>query len=117
MIALAIILALSAVFIAGLIVFWKKIVEWIKKAANRIQEVLGVAVEGTRTFIVRTQEGLKNKSIYYNRNKLTREWEEVVYTKKVDESEVPSEILAKVNAQPIGVEVSTTEELRLALEA
>lgn len=116
MIALTIILALSAVFIAGLVVFWKKIVEWIKKASNKIKEVLGVVVEGVRTFIVRTQEGLKNKSYYYNVNKITRELEATVYAKKVDESEVPPEILARVNAQPIGVEVSTTEDLKLALE-
>lgn len=117
MIALSIILALSAVFIAGLVVFWKKIVEWIKKASNRIQEVLGVVVEGTKTFIVRTKDGLKNKSVYYNKNKITKEWEEVIYFKKVDESEVPPEILAKVNAHAIDTEVSTTEELRLVLDA
>ncbi len=117
MIAMAVFFALSAVFIMGLRVFWRTIVEWIKKASSRIQEVLGVAVEGTKTFIVMTQDGLKNKSIYYNRNKITKEWEETVYTKKVNESEVPEEIKAKVKAQPIGTEVSTTEELRLELEA
>lgn len=117
MIALTIILALSAVFIAGLVVFWKKIVEWIKKALEKIKEVLGVVVEGVRTFIIRTEDGLKNKSVYYNKNKINKEWEETVYFKKVEESEVPPEILAKVNAQAIGVEVSTTEELELALEA
>lgn len=117
MIALSIILALSAVFIAGLVVFWKKIVEWIKKASNKIKEVLGVVVEGVRTFIIRTEDGLKNKSVYYNVNKITGELEATVYTKKVDESEVPPEILAKVNAQPINTEVSTTEELRLQLDS
>lgn len=117
MIAMTIIFALSAVFIMGLVVFWRKMVEWIKKAANKIKEVLDVVVEGTRTFIMRTKDGLKNKSVYYNVNKITGEMEATVYTKKVDESEVPPEILAKVNAAEIGVEVSTTEELRLALEA
>lgn len=117
MIAIAVILALSAIFIAGLMVFWRKLVEWIKKAVNKIMEVLGVAVQGTRTFIVRTKEGLKNKAKYYNENKITKEWEETVYTKAVDESEVPPEILAKVNEQSIDVEVSTTEELQLEISA
>ncbi len=120
MIALKYILGLALDIINKLREFWKKMVNWIKKAAKKIEEVLGVVVEGTRTFIVRTQDGLENKSYYYNVNKLSGELEETVYTKKVQESEVPPEIKAKVNAQPIGVEVSTTEEfrgeLRLALE-
>ncbi|MBD5140942.1 MAG: hypothetical protein HDT25_05955 [Ruminococcus sp.] len=116
MIAIGIILALSAVFIAGLLVFWKKIVEWIKKAANKIKQVLGLEPDGTKTFISKTIEGFKNKSKYYYKNKVTKEWEEVVYTKEVDEEEVPPDILAKVRNKPVGTEISTTEELRLALE-
>lgn len=117
MISIAIILALSAVFIMGLVTFWRKMIEWIKKAVNKIMEVLGIAVEGTRTFIVRTREGLKNKAKYYNQNKITKEWEETVYTKNVDESEVPPEILAKVNAQDFDVDVSITKELELVISA
>lgn len=92
-------------------------VEWIKKAVVKIKEVLGVVVKGVRTFIMKTRDGLKNKAKYYNENKITKEWEETVYTKSVDESEVPPEILAKLNAQKIGVEVATTEELQLVLES
>lgn len=116
MIAIGIILALSAVFIAGLLVFWKKIVEWIKKAVNKIKQVLGLEPDGTKTFISRTVEGFKNKSKYYYKNKVTKEWEEVVYTKDVDESEVPADIMAKVKNKPVNTEISTTEELRMALE-
>ena len=103
--------------IAGLAMFWQNIVGWIKKAVNKIKEVLGLAPEGTRTFILQTAEGLKNRSKYYYRSQVTREWEEVVYTKSVDESEVPAEILAKVKREQINVEVSTTEELRLEISA
>ena len=117
MIAITVILALSAAVIIGLHIFWQKIIEWIKKAVNKIKEVLGVVVQGTRTFIVKTKEGFKNKAKYYNENKITKEWEETVYTKNVDESEVPPEILAKVNVQKIDVEVPTTEELQLVIGA
>ena len=117
MIAMAIILGLSAVFITGLVVFWRKLVEWLQKAAKKIQEVLGVVVEGTRTFIMRTREGLKNKAKYYSKNKITHEWEETIYTKSVNEEEVPAAILAKVHKQDIDVEISTTEELRLEIGA
>lgn len=117
MISIAIILALTAIFIAGLIVFWRKIVEWIKKATMKIQQVLGWLAEGTRTFIVKTVDGYKNKSRYYYKNKLTNELQEVEYVKEVDESEIPADILAKVHNTAYGKEVSTTEELKLAISA
>jgi len=117
MIAIGIILALSAIFIGTLIAFWKNIVEWIKKAVNKIKEVLGIVVQGTRTFISKTIEGFQNKAKYYNENKLTGEWEETVYIKKVDESEIPPEILAKVRVGKINVDIQTTEELQLAISA
>lgn len=48
---------------------------------------------------------------------MTSEWEEVVYTKAVNESEIPPDILAKVGRVAMNVEVSTTEELKLAINA
>lgn len=117
MIGIAIIFTLSAALIAGLALFWKNIVEWIKKAVNKIKEVLGITPDGTRTFITRTVDGFKNKSKYYYKNKITTEWEEVVYTKSVDESEIPVDILAKVRNKAVDVEVPTTEELKLAITA
>lgn len=117
MIALAIIFALGAALIAGLLLFWRNIVGWLKKAANKIKEVMGRAPEGTRTFIIQTAEGLKNRSKYYYREEVTKEWREVVYTKPVDQSEVPEDILAKVRRVSVNTEVSTTEELRLAIGA
>ncbi len=117
MIALTIIFGLTAALITGLVAFWQNIIGWIKKAANKIKEALGLAPEGTRTFITQTAEGLKNRSKYYYKEQVTREWQEVVYTKSVDESEVPAEILAKVRRAPVDTEVSTTEELSLAIGA
>lgn len=115
MIAIAIILALTIAMVAGLQLFWKNIVGWIKKAANKLREVLSRAPQGTKTFIAQTTEGLKNHSKYYYKHEVTREWEEYVYTKPVSEDEVPPEILAKVRQTAVNTEVSTTEELRAEL--
>lgn len=117
MIAIAAIFALTTAVIYALAKYWKNIVNWIKKAVDKIKEVLNIVVEGTRTFILRTRDGLINKSKYYSKNKITKEWEETVYTKSVSESEVPPEILAKVRSASMDTEVSTTEELRLAISA
>ncbi len=119
MIAIAIILSLSFAFIAALCLYWRNILEWIKKAANKIKEVLGITVQGTRTFISKSLEGslegFKNISKYYSENNLTGEWEETVYTKSVSRSEIPPEILAKVDSGAFDTEISTTEELQLIL--
>lgn len=117
MIAIAIIMTLTTALITGLILFWQNIIGWIKKAVNKIKEVLGFAPDGTKTFIAKAIDGFKNKSKYYYKNEKTKEWEEVVYTKAVDESEVPPEILAKVRGVSEGTDVSTTEELKLAINA
>ena len=115
MIFIATLLLVAGATIAGLAMFWKNIVAWIKKAVNRLKEALGRQPKGTRTFISRAVDGFKNRSKYYYQKEVTKEWEEYVYTKAVDESEVPAEILAKVNMQNLGTEVSTTEELSLQL--
>ena len=116
MISIALILALTTVAITALAKFWKNIVEWIKKAAKKVEDVLKVAVAGTRTFISKVAGSFKNKSKYYYQNKVTNEYEEVVYTKEVDPSEIPSDIKAKLLKSVEGADVSTTEELRLLLE-
>ena len=112
MIAIAVVIA-ALVAGAFIIKYWKQIAEWIQKAVNKIKEVLKVAVQGTRTFIMNTKDGFQNRSKYYHEDRITGEWEETVYTKQVDESEIPLEILAKVRMTQIDVEVSTTEDLQM----
>ncbi len=115
MIAIGIILALTAAFITALCVYWKNIVQWIKKAVHKLEEVLKITVKGTRTFIKKGVDGFKNVSKYYSENKITGAWEEHVYTKSVSVSEVPPEILEKVQTSSVDEEISTTEELQLTL--
>ena len=88
MIAIILIIGALAAGVA-LVAFWKEICQWIKKAVEKIKQVLGIVVEGTRTFITKTVGGYQNKSKYYNQNNITGEWEETVYTKMVDESQIP----------------------------
>lgn len=116
MISIAIILAIGAA-IYLLHKYWQNIVNWIKKAVEKIKEVLNVVVEGARTFICRTRDGLVNKSIQYNKNEKTKEFEETVFTRNVNESEVPPEILAKLRNISMDTYVETTEELEMALSA
>ena len=115
MIAIALIIGLSALALAGIGLYWKKIAEWIKKAASKVEEVLHVAVEGVRTFVQKTADGLKNISKHYNQNKVTHEWEEHVFNKLVSENDIPEEILMKLNGCSMNEEISTTKEFAQAL--
>ncbi|PWM65461.1 MAG: hypothetical protein DBX61_10110 [Clostridiales bacterium] len=115
MIAIGIILALTAAFVAGLVKYWGKIVEWIKKSVKKIQEVLGICIQGTRTFVKKSfGEVTVNIVKHYDVDRITGEWQETVFEKKVD-SEIPPEILAKINNSIIGTEVPTTKEFELVL--
>lgn len=116
MIATAIILGVTAALIATIAVFWRNIVEWMKKAIKKLQDVLGIAIEGSKTFIKRTTDKIQNVSKYYNKNKITGEWEENIYTKDVSESEIPDYILKQVKKSNIDQEIETTKQLELELK-
>ncbi len=117
MIPIMLVLGLSVAAIALLAKYWQNIVKWIKKAVNKIQEVLKVLVEGTRTFISKLNGQFVNKSKYYYKNKVTKEFEEVIYTREVDLNEIPPEIMAKFLNATEGTDISTTDELKLNLES
>lgn len=117
MIPIMLILGLSVSAIALLARYWKNIVKWIKRAVNKIQEVLRVLVEGTRTFISKLNGQFVNKSKYYYKNKITKELEELVYTRGVSINEIPPEIMAKLHKAAEGTDISTTDELKLNLES
>ncbi len=112
MISIALILGLSvaAIFLLGR--YWQKIVEWTKKAVEKIGQVLHLVVEGMKSFIVRVQDGFANKMYYYSKDKISGEWMATVYTEEVSESEIPPDILAMVKTAHIDVEVETTEQFR-----
>ena len=90
---LLIISALGALAGAAIHAYWKNIIQWLAKAANKIKEVLHVVVEGTETFIARIGSGFKNMSKNYSKLK-DGKWrvDTTVEQKYVDETDVPEEI-------------------------
>lgn len=96
--------------------YWRSIVEWIQRVWRKVQERVASAVEGVRTFIVKTANGYKNCTKYYSRNKITNEWQETVILKEVDESEIPFSIRRSIVNRPINIEVETTNEFAKVLQ-
>ena len=90
---LLIIGALGALAGAAIHAYWKNIIQWLAKAANKIKEVLHVVVEGSETFITRIGSGFKNMSKNYS--KLPEgKWrvDTTVEQTYIDENDVPEEI-------------------------
>lgn len=103
---------LSTAAIAMLSIYWKNIVEWIKRVWQKLIERLpNDLIQGVKTFIVKTQEGYKNCTRYYSQDKISGEWQETNVMKKVDESEIPKAILKKINGCSVNSELETTEQL------
>lgn len=90
--------------------FWKDITDWLRKAVNKVKEVVGKISYGVKVFIKKIQEGLKEISKHYSRT--GTEWEETVVTRKIPENQVPDEIKAKANSYS---ETDISEELELQL--
>lgn len=106
-------LLFGAAVIAGiglLAEFWNDITAWLRKAVNKVKEVVGRISFGVRVFVKKIQEGLKEISKHYS--KTGTEWEETVVTRKIPESQVPDEIKAKAYSYK---ETDITEELELQL--
>lgn len=97
--------------LAGVALYWKKLVAWLGRVAAKIKELLpGSVVEGCRTFCAKISGALKNISKNYTKNKTTGEWEETILRTSVEENEIPKELLAKVKSSQ-NIEVETSEML------
>lgn len=103
---------LSAAAIVTLSIYWKNIVQWIKRVWQKLIERLpNDLIQGVKTFIVKTQEGYKNCTRYYSQDRVSGEWQETNVMKMVDESEIPRSILQKIKGYSVGSELETTEQL------
>ena len=111
---------LSAILLgAGLLVgtslivtYWNNIISWLKKAINKVKEIVEGVVYGTKVFIKKMKEAIKEISKHYSRDELGR-WTETTVTREIPESEVPEEIRKK--AMYMNEEVDITDELEMQL--
>ena len=106
----------GAVLVAGVALFWRELLDWLKRGVEKVKEIVGAALEGAKTFVVQLSDGVKNVAKYYSKNKITEEYEETVTRKAVNENEVPEELRIKIRMH-MNVEIDTTEELLAKLSA
>lgn len=111
---------LSAILLgAGLLVgtslivtYWNNIISWLKKAINKVKEIVDGVVYGTKVFIKKMKEAIKEISKHYSKDEVGR-WTETTITREIPENEVPEEIRRK--AMSMSGEVDITDELEMQL--
>lgn len=107
-------LLIGAALIAGgtlIASFWNEIVDWLKRAVVKVKQMIRMAVYGTKVFIRKMAEAIKEISKHYSQDQQGR-WHETVVTREVDESQVPPEIRAMAAS---GRETDITQKLELQL--
>lgn len=113
MILASIILGIACVAGASLIAaYWNNILDWLKRAIKKVREVIRQVVYGTKVFIKKIKEAIKEISKNYSQDELGR-WKETIVSREIPASEVPPEIRRK--AMYMDQEVDITNELELQL--
>lgn len=118
-----ILLIAGIAFAAGvtLAVFWKDLIPWLKKAAEKVKEILkkivGVILVGVKVYIQRNNGILRRVAKYYSQDQETRRWSEHVISQEISENEVPEDVrrMGNLNAAPIDI-TDKVEEQMLSLK-
>ena len=92
--------------------FWNSAVDWIKRAAEKVKDIVKKATVGVRIFLKKMGEAYKEISKHYSKNGTV--WEETIVQRNCDPSEVPAEILEKAKAYE-GQETDISKELKMQL--
>lgn len=80
--------------IAGIVAaFWRDLVTFLQKAINKVNQIVSGILYGSKVFVKKIQEGIKEISRHYS--KVDGHWQETIITKTVSESEVPDDILKR----------------------
>jgi len=91
--------------------YWNSIKDWIIRAAEKVKEFVKGIVFGVRVFAKKLGEAYKEISRHYSKNK-QGSWEETTVTRKIDSSDVPSDILKMASSE----ERDITDKLELQLQ-
>lgn len=106
--------AIAAAISVALTVFWQAVRSFVLAAAEKIKQVLmGAAAEAVSLFVRRSVDGLKELSYNYI-NQGGRYLEKIV-TKKINESDLPSDIKSRIDISN-GNEVDITNDFERELQ-
>jgi len=105
----------AALLLGGslLVKFWNNVIDWLKRAISKVQQVIQKAVYGTKLFIRKVAAGFFQTSKHYSKDHSNR-WHETVTTRQIAASDVPPEIRNMAQAH---YDTDITDELAAKLNA
>ena len=118
MILIAVGAIVAAVLTAFIVVFWKKIVAWLKKMVQKIQKISFQSVlHGTKNFLKKIGNRFKKVAEFYSKLINSDRWLKQTVTSEelIDANEVPKDILKKYQSAT-GETVEITTETKNEME-
>lgn len=112
LITLGAILALGA-GIGLLAMFWQEICNFLKRAMDKVKQIVAGIVMGSKIFVKKMWDGVQEIVKTYSYDRTKNKWKETIATRTVSESEVPSDIRALLGSS----EVDITNQLQMQLSA
>jgi phage-related protein len=113
MIPLIWLVGVAAIGAVALAVYWKEIVEWLKRVYEKLPDSIKQNLQGATAFVHKLGGVIKNIMNYYSYNEKTQKWTETIVSKEVNENDIPKHIREKMAKT---AKVDITDELEEKLE-
>lgn len=112
-IAVPLILGASVIVGATLVAkYWRKIVDFLKKALTKLKQIIKGTIMGSAVFLKRIGDKFQNRTKHYSQNEQGK-WKETIVCYEQDADEIPEKYREYAGFDQ---EVDLTEELQLQLE-
>ena len=103
---------LAAAVVGVLSAFWEDIRDFLKKAFEKVRQVVQGVIAGAKIFLKKIREAVQEISKNYS--KVDKHWEETIVTRTVHENEVPEEFRNRISYDS---ELDITREMEMQLQS
>lgn len=109
-----IVAAAATIAVGAVITYWDDVKQFLASAIKMAKAALDAVVVGVKVFMKKMDGYFSEVAKTYQRDR-QNQWHETTTTKRVDPSEVPADILAKMNAHREEVDITQRVERELQL--
>lgn len=109
-----IVAAAATIAVGAVITYWDDVKQFLASAIKMAKAALDAIVVGVKVFMKKMDGYFTEVAKTYQRDR-QNQWHETTTTKRVDPSEVPADILAKMNATREEVDITQRVERELQL--
>ncbi|MGE6553768.1 hypothetical protein [Exiguobacterium artemiae] len=109
-----IVAAAATIAVGAVITYWDDVKQFLASAIKMAKAALDAVVVGVKVFMKKMDGYFTEVAKTYQRDR-QNQWHETTTTKRVDPSEVPADILAKMNAPREEVDITQRVERELQL--